>query len=271
MPSTVDDERLPRTQQPRIDRNRRDDVEREQRLVHVFVELADTLVEEFDVVDFLQTLTERCVELAGADAAGLMLDDQRGTLQPIAHTDESARLLELFELQRAEGPCLDCFATGQRIANIDLARATERWPLFAEEARDLGFVTFHALPLRLRTQVIGALNLFSARPAPLSVDHLAVAQGLADIATIGLLHERAARDQLALSEQLQTALQSRILIEQAKGVLSERTGTSVEAAFRLMRAHARRTGSLLTTIADGVVTGSLGVAQLQETLRSGGG
>jgi transcriptional regulator with GAF, ATPase, and Fis domain len=243
-------------------------VGREQRLVHVFVELADTLVEEFDVVDFLQTLTERCVELVDADAAGLMLDDQRGALQPVAYTDESARLLELFELQRGEGPCLDCFATGRRIANIDLNLATDRWPVFAEAARDLGYTTCHALPLRLRSQVIGALNLFATRPAELSADHLAVVQGLADIATIGLLHERAARDQLAVSEQLQTALQSRILIEQAKGVLSARTGTSVEGAFRLMRAHARRTGSLLTTVAEGVVAGSIDADQLQPALRA---
>jgi len=240
-------------------------VRREQRLVHVFVELADTLVEEFDVVDFLQTLTERCVELVDADAAGLLLDDQRGTLQPVAYTHESARLLELFELQRGEGPCLDCFATGRPLTNIDLTSSADRWPVFATAARDLGFTTCHALPLRLRSQVIGALNLFSTRAGLLSPDHLAVAQGLADIATIGLLHERAARDQLAVSEQLQTALQSRILIEQAKGVLSARAYTTVDGAFRLMRAHARRTGSLLTTVAGDIVSGSMDAAQLQET------
>ncbi len=244
---------------------------REQRLAQVFVELADTLVEEFDVVDFLQTLTERCVELVDTDAAaGLMLHDQRGTLQPVAYTDESARLLELFELQKGEGPCLDCFATGQVIANIDLTSATNRWPVFSEAARGLGFATSHALPLRLRRQVIGALNLFTFGAGPLSDDHLAVAQGLADIATIGLLHERAARDQAVVSEQLQTALHSRILIEQAKGVLSARAGTSVEAAFRLMRAHARRTGSRLTTVADGIVSGSIDTGQLQIAPRSGG-
>ena len=123
---------------------------REQRLAEVFVELADTLVEEFDVVDLLQTLTERCVELVDTDAAGLMLDDQRGNLRLIAHSHESARLLELFELQQQEGPCLDCFATGQVIANIDLATAADRWPVFAQAARKVGFGTSHALPLRLR-------------------------------------------------------------------------------------------------------------------------
>jgi transcriptional regulator with GAF, ATPase, and Fis domain len=236
---------------------------REQRLAQVFVELADTLVEEFDVVDFLQTLTERCVELLDTDAAGLMLDDQRGTLQVVAYTDESARLLELLELQRKEGPCLDCFATGEVIANIDLATASDRWPVFTEAARDLGFTTHHALPLRLRRQVIGAMNLFTIGTERLTDDQLAVAQGLADIATIGLLHQRTVHDQSLLSEQLQTALHSRILIEQAKGVLSAHAGTSVEEAFRLMRSHARRTGNSLTSVADGVVAGSIDIGQLQ--------
>ncbi|TFV88905.1 GAF and ANTAR domain-containing protein [Blastococcus sp. CT_GayMR16] len=236
---------------------------REQRLAEVFVELADTLVEEFDVVDFLQTLTERAVELVDTDAAGLMLDNQRGGLQLVAYTDESSRLLELFELQNQEGPCLDCFASGTIIPNIHLDGARTRWPVFAEAAMGLGFSTVHAVPLRLRRQVIGALNLFSIRPAALTDEHLAVVQGLADVATIGLLHERAVRDQVILAEQLQTALHSRILIEQAKGVLSARAGIGVAASFQVMRSHARRSGVSLTTVAEGVVAGFLGPADLQ--------
>jgi transcriptional regulator with GAF, ATPase, and Fis domain len=241
---------------------------REQRLAEVFVELADTLVEDFDVVDFLQTLTERCVELVDADAAGLMLDDQRGNLRPVAHTHESARLLELFELQQREGPCLDCFAAGRVIANIDLTTAASRWPVFSQAAREMGFGTSHALPLRLRGQVIGALNLFSTGRRPLSDEHLAVCQGLADIATIGLLHERTIRDQVLLSEQLQTALHSRILIEQAKGVLSAQSGASVEGAFTLMRTHARRTGQALTAVAESVVAGRTEAGDLQRSAAS---
>jgi transcriptional regulator with GAF, ATPase, and Fis domain len=237
---------------------------REQRLTEVFVELADTLIEEFDVVEFLQILTERCVELVDTDAAGLMLDDQRGNLQVIAYTHESARLLELFELQREEGPCLDCFATGRVIANIDLADAESRWPVFAEAARDVGFTMSHALPLRLRRQVIGALNLFSVSPQSLSDDHLAVAQGMADIATIGLLHERAMRDQVVLSEQLQTALHSRIAIEQAKGILSAQAGVAVATAFQLLRTSARRSGRQLTEVATAVIEGSLDAEQLRQ-------
>ena len=238
---------------------------REQRLTEVFVELADTLVEEFDVVDFLQVLTERCVELIDTDAAGLMLDDQRGNLQVVAYTDESARLLELFELQKAEGPCLDCFATGQVIANVDLADSRSRWPVFTEAALGLGFTYSHALPLRLRRKVLGALNLFSVERKPLTDDHVAVAQGMADIATIGLLHERALRDQVLLAEQLQTALHSRIVIEQAKGVLSARAGISVSEAFNRMRAHARRTGEQLTSVAEAVAAGRLHPGNLQPT------
>jgi len=241
---------------------------REQRLAEVFVELADTLVEEFDVVDLLQTLTERCVELVDTDAAGLMLDDQRGNLRLVAHTHESARLLELFELQQQEGPCLDCFATGQVIANIDLTTATDRWPVFTRAAREVGFDTSHAVPLRLRRQVIGALNLFTTGQRPLDDNDLAVAQGLADIATIGLLHQRAVHDQVTLSEQLQTALHSRILIEQAKGVLSAQAGTGVGSAFSLMRTHARRTGQPLTTVADAIIAGHLDAAALQQAAAS---
>jgi GAF domain-containing protein len=230
---------------------------REQRLAEVFVELADTLVEEFDVVDFLQMLTERCVELVDTDAAGLVLDDQRGSLQVVAYTDESTRLLELFELQKSEGPCLDSFATGAVIANVDLAGSGSRWPAFTEAALRSGFTYSHALPLRLRGQVLGALNLFTVERRTLTDDHLAVAQGMADIATIGLLHERALHDQVLLAEQLQTALHSRIQIEQAKGVLSARAGISVSEAFSRMRTHARRTGQQLTRVAEAVIAGSL--------------
>ena len=241
---------------------------REQRLAEVFVELADTLVEEFDVIDFLQTLTERCVELIDTDAAGLMLDDQRGNPQLVAYTDESARLLELFELQKAEGPCLDCFATGRVIANVDLTASRSRWPVFTGAALGSGFAYSHALPLRLRRQVVGALNLFAVERRALTDDHLAVAQGMADIATIGLLHERALRDQVVLAEQLQTALHSRIVIEQAKGVLSARAGLSVSEAFTRMRTHARRTGQQLTAVAEAVVTGRLDDDDLRPVIDS---
>ncbi|MGY1617854.1 GAF and ANTAR domain-containing protein [Geodermatophilus sp. SYSU D00691] len=228
-----------------------------ERLAHVFVELADTLVEEFDPVDFLQVLVDRCVELLDADAAGLVLADQRGDLQLVAATEERARLLELFQLDVREGPCLDCFSSGVAQANIDLAAVSDRWPRFRPAAVAAGFGGAHALPMRLRRQVIGALNLFTDAPRRLSADDVAVGQAMADVATIGLLHERNLHDQTVLSEQLQTALNSRVLIEQAKGVLAARAGLSVAEAFVRMRAHARRHGLALTAVAEAVVAGRL--------------
>jgi ANTAR domain/GAF domain len=228
-----------------------------QRLAQVFVELADTLIEEFDVVDFLQTLTERCVELLGVDAAGLMLTDQRGGLRLVGATLESARVLELFELQIQEGPCLECYVTGHAITNIELSEAHTRWPVFTSVAVEAGFEATHALPLRLRGTIIGALNLFTVTTARLSDDDVAVGQAMADVATIGLLHQRNLREQTILSEQLQTALQSRILVEQAKGVLAARAGVSIAEAFTRMRAHARRTSTSLTSVAQAVIEGTL--------------
>ena len=227
------------------------------RLAQVFVELADTLVDQFDTVDFLQTLTDRCVELLDVDASGLLLADQRGALQLVASTMPRARLLELFELQIEEGPCLECFSTGRPMTNVDLAEMRERWPRFASAAVEAGFGGTHAVPMRLRGQVIGALNLFTERRAPLDEEVIAVGQAMADIATIGLLHERNLTDQTVLTDQLQTALNSRVLVEQAKGVLAARADLSVAEAFNRMRNYARRNGLPLSAVASAVVNRSL--------------
>jgi GAF domain-containing protein len=230
-----------------------------ERLANVFVELADTLIETFDVVDFLQTLTDRCVELLGADASGLMLTDQRGGLKLMTATMERARLLELFELQIDEGPCLECFASGDAITNIQLneAAANERWPAFTPAALEAGFGATHALPMRLRGRVIGALNMFTDQPARLSESEIAVGQAMADIATIGLLHQKNTNEQTILSEQLQTALHSRILVEQAKGALAVLADISVAEAFNTMRAHARGNNMSLTDVAAAVINGEI--------------
>jgi transcriptional regulator with GAF, ATPase, and Fis domain len=230
---------------------------REQRLSHVFVELADTLVAPFDVIDFLQNLTERAVEFLQVDAAGLMLTDQRGHLCVVASSAEAARLVEIFELQNSEGPCLDCFHTGKQVVNLDPAQMRARWPRFSAAAAELGFPSAHALPLRLREQVIGAINLFSTTNAPLNEDDVAVGQAMADIATIGLLQERAGREKNVLAEQLQAALNSRVMIEQAKGVLAERAHISPDAAFVLMRTYARNQNRRLTDVAAGLLDGTL--------------
>ena len=226
-------------------------------LARVFVELADTLVEEFDALDLLQLLADRCVELLDVDAAALMLADQRGDLQLVATTSKAARLLEILGLEAREGPGLDCFTAGHPVTNIDLAGARDRWPMFAPAAVEAGFGATHVLPMRLRRQVIGAMNLFTHAPRSLTEGDLAVGQAMADVATIGLLHERNLRDQTVLSEQLQVALTSRVLIEQAKGVLAARSGISVAEAFTCIRAHARRHGLTLTAVAAAVVDGAL--------------
>lgn len=228
-----------------------------QRLARVFVELADTLVEGFDVVDFLQMLTERCVELLDVDAAGLMIADQRGSLQLMAASHERARLLELFELQGEDGPCMECYSTGRPITNVGLTESRERWPRFSPAAVEAGFGSTHALPMRLRGRVIGALNLFTDEAAILDQDSIEIGQAMADVATIGLLHERNTSEQTILSEQLQTALHSRVLVEQAKGVLAARAAISVSEAFTRMRGHARSTGTTLGVVAAAVVDGTM--------------
>ena len=235
---------------------------REQRLAQVFVELADTLVAQFDVIDFLHTLTERCVELLGVDAAGLMLADQRGQLRVIASSAESARLVEIFELQHSEGPCMDCFHGGQQVVNVDEDGMRARWPGFAAEAAELGFRSAHALPMRLRDEVVGAVNLFTRASRRLDDDDLAVGQAMADVATIGLLQERVGRQKDVLAEQLQMALNSRVLIEQAKGVLAERSRITPGEAFVVMRSYARRQKRTLTSVAAAVVDHTLQAAEL---------
>lgn len=228
----------------------------QERLLDVFVELADTLVAEFDVIDFLHALTETSVELLDADAAGLMLADQRGDLQVVASSVDEARLLELFELQHDEGPCLDCFRQGQPVVNIDPDEAERRWPAFGAAVRAANFTSVHALPLRLRDEVIGSMNVFLARPGGLSPADLTLGQGLADIATIGLLQERAIREKQVLAEQLQGALNSRVLIEQAKGILAERHEMPMTRAFAALRTQARHTGIALHQVATQVIDGT---------------
>ena len=230
--------------------------QRERLLAAVFVELADTLVTGFDVADFLHGLADRCVQLLGVDAAGLMLADQRGSLEVIASSSEQSRLVELFQLQNDQGPCLECYRSGQPVSEVDLAAAGQRWPLFAPAAAGAGFAAVQALPMRLRDEVIGALNMFMHAPRRLDETALQVAQALADVATIGLLHERNLRHQEVLAEQLQGALNSRIAIEQAKGVVAERLGLDMGQAFSLLRDRARAQNRRLAELAGAVAGGS---------------
>jgi ANTAR domain-containing protein/GAF domain-containing protein len=222
-------------------------------LSDTFVELADTMVAEFDVIDFLHLLTDRSVALLGASAAGVVLADPRGELRVAAASSEEAGLLELFQLQNDQGPCLDCFRTGRPVTAGDLTGSGQRWPRFAEAAARYGFRTVDALPMRLRDQVIGALNLFRAEPGPIDPADLRIGQALADVATIGLLHERNVRRREAVAEQLQAALNSRVVIEQAKGKLAERLSIDMDRAFNMLRDYARNTNQHLTDVARTLV------------------
>ncbi|MEO7236304.1 MAG: GAF and ANTAR domain-containing protein [Lapillicoccus sp.] len=229
----------------------------QQRLLEVFVALADTMVAEFDVIDLMHTLTETTVELLDADAAGLMLADQRGHLQVITATSHQIQELEALELLHGEGPCVDCFRTGEAVTNVPIAEAGQRWPRFQPAAERAGYSTVHALPMRLRDQVIGSMNVYRVKPGRLSETDIALGRGLADMATIGLLQERAVSERAVLAEQLQGALNSRIVIEQAKGVLAERLNLDPDASFAVMRRFARGSGRPLLTVASHVINGTL--------------
>lgn len=224
-------------------------------LSELFVRVADTLVDDFDVVDFLDNLTSEAAAVSGAAAVGLVLSDHRGRVRFMAASNESGKMLELLQIQSEEGPCLDCVTTGVPVVNADLAHAADRWPRFAPRALEAGFRAVHAFPMRLRSQVIGALNLFGSEDALFSADEIRVVQALADVATIAILQERSLSRAENLTEQLQGALNSRIVIEQAKGALAYADGITTAKAFDLMRSTARSERRLLVDVATEVLEG----------------
>ncbi|MFD9285490.1 GAF and ANTAR domain-containing protein [Streptomyces mirabilis] len=228
----------------------------QQLLAKTFVELADNLVADFDLIDFLRLLTDRCVGMLDASAAGVLLADRDGKLRVMAASDEQVRLLELFQLQNDEGPCLDCFRTGTPVIVPDLTREIDRWPRFVTAAHRSGFGAVQALPMRLRDETVGALNLFRATPGPFDLAATPVAQALADVATISLLQQRSSRRSTVLNEQLQTALNSRVLIEQAKGKLAERQSIDMEQAFTTLRGYARAHNRRLSDLARAFIDDS---------------
>src|SRR4051794_3590982 len=234
-----------------------------ERLATIFVEIADTLVDEFDLLDFLHMLTDRAADLVGAAAVGLMLADQRGRLEFMAGSDENVRLVELFQLQNQEGPCLDAFRTGEPVINVDPAEAARRWPRFAPRAAEAGVLSVHAFPRRWGGRGIGALNVFgTADSGELAADDAPIIQALADVATIGLLQERTIRRAEELTEQLQGALNSRIVIEQAKGAIAQARSISVDDAFTIIRTYARGHNRRLIDLAHAIVDNPTGVPEL---------
>ncbi|MFB9320186.1 ANTAR domain-containing protein [Cryptosporangium minutisporangium] len=223
-------------------------------MASIFVDVADTLVEQFDLLEFLHMLTDRTADLVSAAAVGLVLADKNGRLEFLAGSNENVRLLELFQLQTREGPCLEAYRTGQPVININLGEASSRWPRFAPQATALGFQSVHAFPLRLRNQTIGALNVFGdTKGGRFEESDVPIVQALADVAAISLLQERAIHRGEILTEQLQGALNTRIVIEQAKGAVAQIHQISVDEAFMRIRAYARNNNKRLTDVAHAVI------------------
>ncbi|KOV84518.1 GAF and ANTAR domain-containing protein [Nocardia sp. NRRL S-836] len=231
-------------------------------LAETFVELADTLVADFDPVEFMHLLTDRCVTTLEVDAAGILLVDHHGELQVVGASSDRARLLELFELQHRQGPCMECYLTSVPVTVANFTEPPQRWPEFSSVAREAGFGALHALPMRLREQTVGALNLFTVAEGALTEPTLRVAQAMADVATIGLLQAQVISHRELLAGQLQNALQSRVLVEQAKGVLAERLQIGMSGAFERLRRYSRSHGEHLSRVAEGVIAGSIDITAL---------
>lgn len=237
---------------------------RERRIVDTFVEFADILVAEFDVVEFQHRVAERCVELLDCAEAGLLLADAAGRLRVMASSSERTDSLELLQAQNDEGPCFECYHQGRLVTSEDLETDTARWPLFAPAAVRAGFGSVHAVPMRVHGKTVGGLNLFRSTTGRLFEPDVPLSQGMADIAAIALLNERQARAAHATVKQLQAALQSRVVIEQAKGLLAERAGISMDTAFRLLRGYAREHNRRLSQVAGELIDGRLADAALTQ-------
>ncbi|MFK3671444.1 ANTAR domain-containing protein [Leifsonia aquatica] len=226
---------------------------REQDLMQAFAHLADTLVADYDVVDLLQNLVDSCRDLLDATAAGVLLADSSGYLDLIASTSEASRLVEVMQLAAYAGPCIESFSTGTVVSVPDISRTPDAWRLFREKAIEQGFAAVDAIPMRLRETTIGTLNLLRAEPGPLSENDRVAAQAFADVATIGILHERTLAESEQIREQLQYALNSRIVIEQAKGVIAHTHGIPIDDAFTVLRSYARSHQQGISTVAQAVV------------------
>lgn len=225
-------------------------------LARAFIALADTLVADFDVVELAHQLVENAMALLPVDAAAIVFSDVRGNFQVLASSSEQSHLLELFQIQHDNGPCLLSYRSGETVVIEDLRNDIQRWPEFAARAVEYGYLSVHALPLRLRTDRVGALNLLRFEPGRMTDTDYAIGQALADVATIGIVNQRIAAQSGNLNLQLQAALNTRTVIEQAKGVLAERGQVDMEQAFNLLRAHARRTNERLTDLARSVIEGA---------------
>lgn len=244
---------------------------RERDVTRAFVELASSLVNGYDVVELLSSLTSECARLLDVASAGLLLADSRGVLHVMAASSERTRQLEVLQVQRRDGPCRDCYLDGAPVSAPDLRKETGRWPQFAPAALEAGFVSVHAVPMRLRDTALGALGLFGTTAGALDPDDLSLGQALADVASVALVQDKATTDQKNINEQLQTALTSRIVLEQAKGVLAQQGSLAIEDAFGILRRYARDHNLRLTAVAEAVVYRRLSARELLERVRGNGG
>jgi len=245
--------------------------DREAAVTAAFVSLASSLVTGDDVADLLDTLTTDCVRLLDVASAGLLLADARGVLHVLAASSPATRALELFQLQRDQGPCRDCFHSGRPVAVPDLAALTSRWPLFVPRARAAGVASVHAFPMRLRDATLGALGLFGSGVGSLDAADSGLAQALADVASVALVQHTAAADPSAITSQLQTALAGRAAIERAKGLLAQLGGIDMDQALAALRRHARTNSRRLTDVADAVVSRTLAARVVLEGVAGAGG
>ena len=230
---------------------------REHDVTQAFVSLASALVGEYDIADLYTRLTSVSTQLLDVSSAGLLLVNPAGELRLAGASSEHTRNLELFLLQCEQGPCLDCFRDGVAVSVADLGQEEARWPRFVPTAVEAGFRSVHALPMHLRGVRLGTLGLFGTSPGALSVADLELGQALADVASVALVANQAALDHVKLTDQLQTALNSRVLVEQAKGQLAQLGTVSMERAFDALRRYARDHNERLSEVARKVVTREL--------------
>ncbi|MFF2243865.1 GAF and ANTAR domain-containing protein [Arthrobacter sp. NPDC058130] len=230
---------------------------RAERVSAAFVKLTGTLVADYDVLDLLHALVEASVDLLDATAAGLLIADPHGDLQVLASTSEESQLVEILQLQAGEGPCVECYQTGTPVVLEDIASLEGQWPDFQAAALSQGFRSVQAVPMRVHGKTIGAMGLFGRNPGALTREDSAIGQALADVATISILQERTIRESALVNEQLQQALNTRVLIEQAKGVIAYRSRVDMEDAFRRLRSFARSNNQSLRETASQVINREL--------------
>ncbi len=242
--------------------------DREHSVVEAFVSLAHSLVDDFDVVDLLGKLAADCARLLNIASAGVLLADSRGVLHVVAASSEATRDLELYQVQRDQGPCLDCYHSGRPVRVPDLRARREEWPDFVGVALGVAFASVHAIPMRVQDTVLGAVGLFGSRTGALAPADLDLAQALAHVGSIAILQAKAVADSTAFTEQLQTALNSRVVIEQAKGVLAQLGGLQMEQSFAALRRYARDRNERLAAVAQAVVSRELSAVTVIEHARS---